>query len=98
QEAMLRRRGRRGADLSPGQLAAAFAGQLRRVREWLAAQAHFAVLDVPYARGTEAPADKAARVNQSLGGHLDEAGMAAAVDPALQRQRPVGRVDGASGR
>lgn len=98
QEAMLRRRGRRGADLSPGQLAAAFSGQLRRVRAWLAGQAHFAVLDVPYAQVIEDPAGQAARVNQFLGGHLDEARMAAAVDPTLQRQRPVGRVDGASGQ
>ena len=83
QAAMLRRQGRRGADLGPEQLAEAFAGQLRRVRAWVAGQPHFAALDVDYRQVIDDPAAQAARVNDFLGGHLDEARMAAAVDPAL---------------
>jgi hypothetical protein len=87
QTAMLRRLDRTGADLSPEKLAEAFAAQLSRVRAWLAGQPHFTVLDVDYARVIDDPAGEAARVNQFLGGGLDEAKMASAVDPALYRQR-----------
>lgn len=88
QAAMLGRLGRRGAELSAGQLAEAFAGQLRRVRAWLAGQAHIAVLDVEHRRVIEDSAGEAARVNRFLGGGLDPTRMAAVVDPALYRQRP----------
>lgn len=91
QEAMLRRQGRRGADLSPEQLAHAFAGQLRCVRAWISERAHFGTLDVDYHQVVDDPITQAARVNQFLGGHLDAARMAAAVDPALYRQRPDDR-------
>jgi hypothetical protein len=92
QEAMLRRLGRRGADLSPEQLARTFESQLRRVRQWVAEQPHFSILDVPYRQVIEDPAAEAARVNRFLGGHLDVARMAAAVDPSLYRRR-AGMVD-----
>lgn len=84
---MLRRRGRRGADLTPERLAELFAGQHRRVRDWVANQPHFAALDVDYRRVVEDPVAQPARVNQFLGGRLDEAKMAAAVDAAMYRQR-----------
>lgn len=87
QEVMLRRRGRRGADLSPDQLAEAFAGQLRRVRAWLAGQAHILLLDVDHRQVIDDPAGQAARVNRFLGGRLNEARMASAVDADLYRQR-----------
>lgn len=87
QEVTLRRLGRRGADLSRGQLAEVFADQLGRVRKWLAAQSNVATLDVDYRRVIDDPPGQAAQVNQFLGGHLDEPRMAAAVDPTLYRQR-----------
>lgn len=87
QEAMLRRLGRRGADLTSRQLAEVFAGQLRLVRKWLAVQSNVAALDVDYQGVIDNPTSQAAQVNQFLGGHLDEARMAAVVDPSLYRQR-----------
>src|SRR4051812_38256410 len=50
QAEMLRRRGRRGADLTPERLADVFGGQIRRVREWVAHQPGFSALDVDYRR------------------------------------------------
>ena len=94
QDVMLRRLQRRGSDLSPEQLARTFANQLRRVREWVAGQAHFQMLDVEYQAVINDPVGQAARVNTFLGGHLDEPRMAAAVEPALYRQRSGTRGDG----
>ena len=96
QAEMLRRLGRRGADLRPARLAEVFAGQLRRAREWVAGRAHFAALDVDYGQVVADPAGQAARVNRFLDGRLDEARMAAAVDPALYRRRG-GRDPGPAG-
>jgi hypothetical protein len=87
QRAMLEHLGRRGADLSPERLAAAFSEQLRRVREWMAQHPHVLALDVDYHKVIESAAAEARRVNQFLGGALDEAKMAAAVDPLLYRRR-----------
>jgi hypothetical protein len=44
-------------------------------------------LDVRYRNVIESPAAEARRVNQFLDGRLNEARMAAAVDPSLYRQR-----------
>jgi hypothetical protein len=90
QRAMLERLGRRGAELSPQRLAAAFSEQLRRVGDWIARQPHVSALDVEYHRVIESPSTEARRVNQFLGGSLDETKMAAAVDPSLYRRRVTG--------
>lgn len=87
QRAMLDRLGRRGADLSPERLAEVFAAQLRRVRDWAARRPHVALLDVDYHHVIQDPAGQARRVNQFLGGRLDERAMSAAVEPTLYRQR-----------
>jgi hypothetical protein len=94
QETMLRRHGRRGADLDLRRLAEVFASQLRRVREWAGGQAHFATLDVHYQQVIDEPAGQAARVNRFLDGRLDEAKAASIVEPALYRQRAGGRSGG----
>jgi nucleotide-binding universal stress UspA family protein len=90
QRAMLQRLGRRGADLSPERLAAAFSEQLRRVQEWLARQPHVSVLTLDYREVIEHPLGVSRRINEFLGGALDPAKMAAAVDPLLYRQREKG--------
>jgi hypothetical protein len=87
QRAMLDRLQRSGADMTPARLAEAFSKQLKRSRDWIARQAHVFVLDVHYRRVIESPATEAQRINEFLGGALDEANMAAAVDPILYRQR-----------
>ena len=66
-----------------------FEGQIRRVREWMAARANFSVLDVEYRAVLEDPVGEAARVNRFVGGGLDEAKMAAAVDPLMCRHRAL---------
>lgn len=87
QAAMLRRLGRVGADLTPSQLAEVFAGQVRRLRAWLAERPHFAVLDVDYRQVIDDPHGQVARVNDFLGGDLNEVAMAAVIEPTLYRQR-----------
>lgn len=67
-----------------------FAAHLEEVREWLAAQANARVLYVDYERAVADPVGMAAAVDRFLGGGLDRAAMAAAVDPTLQRQRRLG--------
>jgi hypothetical protein len=57
------------------------------VREWVAGQANFETLDVEYREVINDPGGQATRVNQFLGGRLNEARMAATVEPALYRQR-----------
>ena len=87
QKAMLGRQGRTGADLSPEKLAEIFRSQMDELIDWLAGQANFKVLEVTYGDVVDRPRQEAERVNELLGGGLDVDAMAAAVDPALHRQR-----------
>jgi hypothetical protein len=94
QAAMLRRLGRRPAELDPKRLGEIFAGQVRRVRDWLEQQSHIRTLHVDYRQVVLDPAGQAARVNRFVGGRLDEARMAAVVDRSLYRNRAGGASDG----
>ncbi len=87
QQKMLTRLGRPGAALPPERLRAAFQSQLHQVRGWLAQQPRFQVLPVEYASVVQDPRAAAAAINRWLGGGLDEAAMAAAVDANLYRNR-----------
>lgn len=60
---------------------------LVNVKLLLRTRPNFAVLEVPYAEAVADPAGVAARIARFLGGGLDAARMAAAVDPALYRNR-----------
>jgi hypothetical protein len=86
QRVMLKRRGQTGAALSDDQLRQTFEGQMRKLEAWLAGQAHVAWLPVPYAEVVARPAEWAGRLDPFLGGGLDTAAMAAAVDRVLYRQ------------
>jgi hypothetical protein len=90
QAAMLRRLGRRPAELDPKRLGEIFVGQVRRVRDWLDLQPHVRTLHVDYRQVLLDPAGLASRVNGFVGGGLDAARMAAAVDPSLYRNRSGG--------
>jgi hypothetical protein len=57
------------------------------VRNWLVSQSNFSLLDADYNAMLAAPANWVARINAFLGGNLDVAGMQAAVDSALYRNR-----------
>ena len=87
QQAMLRRLGRRGAALSATRLSHSYLKQIAAVRHELDRRSgSFTALSVPYHRVLEDPRAEAERINRFLGGGLDVAAMAAAVDPALRRQ------------
>lgn len=87
QQAMLARRGESGAGLGAEQMADVFARQLERVDQWLAEQANFQRLDVPYREVITDPRSHARRIEEFLGRPLDIVAMEAVVDPALYRQR-----------
>ena len=92
QRAMLVRSGRRGADVSPAELAAIFESELARVDEWLSRQPNFATLSVRYTDCILNPVTAAeevagfVEVGQPLK-FLDRVQMAAAVEPSLYRHR-----------
>jgi hypothetical protein len=88
QKKMLQRQGRAGAELDADKLRAVFEQQLARVDQFLASHSdHFAVLNVSYNDLIAAPQEIAKKVNDFLGGQLDELKMAQAVDPNLYRNR-----------
>jgi len=88
QNALLERLGRApGEGLSDARVAEILAAQLARAAEALDARADVERLVVSHAELLARPARTAARVNAFLGGGLDEAAMAAAVDPDLHRVR-----------
>lgn len=87
QQAMLARRGEPGAQLAKHEMAAIFARQLEKTDEWLQLQPNFQVLDVGYREVVRDPRGEGQHVCKFLALPLDIDAMAAAVDPALYRQR-----------
>lgn len=83
QTAMLGRLGRPGGN--PVVLRPVFERQLAEAKAWLNEHPRADVLYVPHRAVIEAPTAQAAAVNAFLGGGLDEAAMAAVVDPSLHR-------------
>ncbi len=63
------------------------ARHLQAIETWLSAQARLSVLYVGYTEILEDPAGSAAQVAAFVGGGLDTAAMARAVDPSLYRER-----------
>ncbi len=90
QERMLARLGRPAAPR--GDMIPAYTLHLERVHQWLERQPHVAVLRVRYQALVERPGDVIAEVSAFLGGRLDVARAAVAVDPSLYRNRSAGRV------
>jgi len=87
QERMLARQAGGGDGLAPARAAELFRSELRRFELWAARQPHLAVFTVNYADAIADARREAGRVAAFLGGGLDAAAMAAAVDPALYRNR-----------
>ncbi len=83
---MLSDQGRKGAGMSELLLKNTFIRQLRRIRKLLAIR-KVPTLYILYRDCIRDPATEAARVNAFLGGSLDEAAMAAAVDSKLYRHK-----------
>ncbi len=87
QREMLRRSERRGADVGEEKLRELFAKELEQTAAWLKSQANFRTLDVEHRECVNHPVAVAARVNEFLGGGLDEPAMTATIDGNLYRQR-----------
>ena len=86
QRVMLERQGKKGADLTEEKLARIFEQNVGRTKRLLAGRG-IPALYVGFGECIKRPAETAARVNAFLGGTLDEAAMAAAIAPEMQRQR-----------
>jgi hypothetical protein len=86
QNAMLRNRGEPNPVDDPKALDL-YRKHLVNVKILLRTRRNFAVLEVPYGDAVADPAGVAARINRFVGGGLDTARMAAAVDPGLYRNR-----------
>jgi hypothetical protein len=82
---MLRAQGDAAASQESARLIPAFAAELRVVKDWLARQPNMPVLSVPYAEVVREPVTWVHEVARFLGAGMDEAAMAAAVDPSLYR-------------
>ena len=87
QRKMLIRRGEPTDKVSDERLAQLYRKHLRQVEGWLAQQPNFSVLYVTYNDVLNDPLPHVRRINQFLGGWLDEQKMATVVDPSLYRQR-----------
>lgn len=88
QEKMLARLGKPAAPRE--QIRQAFLTHLERLHAWLGEQRHMALLRVGYAALVGCPEDEARRITGFLGRALLIEQMAAAVDPALYRNRSAG--------
>ena len=87
QRQMLIRRNEPTDAVSDEVLRTSFQKHLTQIKGWLAEQPHIQVLYVSYNDMLSDPAGQARRINQFLGQTLNEAKMAAVVDPDLYRQR-----------
>ena len=87
QKAMLERLKRNQGKFTDDQIRAAYLRQIEGVRAWMRGNDNAWVTFVGHRDIIERPAEAADRINRFLGNRLDGAAMAAAVDPALYRQR-----------
>jgi len=87
QKKMLQRRGEATDKISDEAMADLFAKHLEKTTTWLQAQPNFETLFVDYNRLLADPQPQTQAVNRFLGGALDEAQMAAVVNPDLYRNR-----------
>jgi len=87
QQAMLERLGRPGGKLAEARLKRVYTQQLVQVQTWLQRQPQIAVLAAQYSEAIADPAATAARLARFLGEPFDQREAAAAIEPALQRQR-----------
>jgi LPS sulfotransferase NodH len=87
QRKMLIGRGEDPNEVSDEEITRSYQKHLRQVDGWVASHANIQRLDIDYNQLVLDPLPLIAQVNQFLGGWLEEANMAAVVNPALYRQR-----------
>lgn len=86
QAKMLENRGEE-TNVDDATMADLFQKHLHQVRAWMNSQPNLRYLDIDYNAVLADPVPYVHQINQFLGGHLDEAAMAAVIDPSLYRQR-----------
>ena len=84
---MLERRGEAPGETSDEDLAGMFAAHLSKVERLMATRENYDVLYVEYRQAVDDPPQVADAINTFLGGQLDVAAMANAVDRQLYRNR-----------
>lgn len=87
QSTMLARNDKIGATIPADRLMSIYDAQLKQVHTWLSARSNFGVLVVKHADLMSDGATQARRMNAFLGGDLNEAAMANAIDPSLHRNK-----------
>lgn len=87
QSVMLQRQGVKQNDAVDAQMAALFRADLKKFRDWVAGQKHIELIDVSYNKVQEDPVAQVRRINDFLGGMLNEEAMTGVVDGALYRNR-----------
>jgi hypothetical protein len=86
QRAMLDRLGKSGGNLEPAKMMKALDAQVAQIERWMRQRPDLECLFVDYAKVLADPQREMAKVAAFLGGG-DADAMAAAIDPALRRQR-----------
>ena len=87
QKKMLDRSGKAGGGITDEQMSALFTAELAKCEKWIADQPNFKVLYVGHRDMIHDAANQAKRINEFLGGNLNEQSIAETVDPALYRNR-----------
>ncbi|XAM01502.1 sulfotransferase [Phycisphaeraceae bacterium D3-23] len=87
QSKMLERSGKQGGAVKPEVLKGIFTKQLNETLGWLAAQPNIQVIEVGFGEMFGDPVAEMGKVDAFLGGGLDVAAMASAVDPTLYRNK-----------
>lgn len=87
QRKMLVNRGEDPDKMDDKQMAMLFEKHLKQVDDWLNAQPNFRVLYVHYNDTLADPTPHIAKINEFLGGKLDQQAMASVVDRSLYRNR-----------
>jgi hypothetical protein len=87
QRKMLVRRGENPNKVSDGEMGDLFEKHFNQVMDWIRTKKNFRFVEVSYNKMLESPEGEIAKVNQFLGGNLDEKAMLAKIDTNLYRQR-----------
>jgi hypothetical protein len=90
QKVMLQRHGMADG-VSEAQMSALFRAEINAFYKWVRQQKHIELIDVDYNRMVADSRREIARVNEFLGGVLDEAAMASVVDESLYRNRKAAK-------
>jgi hypothetical protein len=87
QRAMLERLGRTGSKLPDDRVAALFEREMAAIKQWIAKQPNFRLMELDFRDCVYNPAAVAEALSSFLGGRLDQLQMAKAAEPSLHRKK-----------